>query len=193
MLKTYLQDTMQLGLAGMLRQQGVEVWQSIADVSPFLAKQPGFNAIEAVDALILDITKPGAQTNFIIAHAILQQKPLLCLYQKNKEPREMLGYLQRRGLPKSLQLRAYTFINLTDIINHFLQSLGIGQEPPEKPDIKFTLRITRHLEQYLNWQAQQRKITKADYLRFLMENWIKEDEEYQQVKEQKKKYLTENF
>lgn len=182
MLKIFLQDPLGLGLAARLKQNGLEVWQSMADISPLLSDQPGFNALEAVDALILEITKPGAQANFIIAQAILQQKPLLCLYQKNREPRELLNYLQRKGLPKSLIVRAYTLNNLSDILLSFLQILGIKRDNSEKPNIKFTLRITEHLEHYLNWQAAHRKMSKADYLRYLLEQWIIDDEAYQMAR-----------
>lgn len=48
----------------------------------------------------------------------------------------------------------------------------------EKADIKFTLRITPKIEKYLSWKTQNTDLTKADYLREMIDKDLTSDEDF---------------
>jgi len=51
----------------------------------------------------------------------------------------------------------------------------------EKPTIKFTLRLTPSIDQYLDWKAEKNNLSKADYLRKLLkEKIIPNDGDYEE-------------
>ena len=52
-------------------------------------------------------------------------------------------------------------------------------EGKETPTIKFTLRITPRIERFLHWKTHNTKVSKADFLRELIERLIDQDEDYQ--------------
>jgi len=67
---------------------------------------------------------------------------------------------------------------LESVIVDFLHTVEKG-EGRELPTIKFTLRVTTRIERYLHWKTNNTKITKADFLRELIENLIDKDQDYQ--------------
>ncbi len=179
MLKIYLQDPIQAGIAPLVKEAGIVVWEKAEDVDLVSLNRPGLGLLEKANGIIVEITEPGEQVNYILAQAVLQQKPTLCLYQKNKEPRHLLIYLKRRGVPRSLQVKAYTKDTLSNIVVRFLQDLGLTKELAEKPNIKFTLRITENIQRYLDWKSRQSRKNKADYLRELVEKEMNSDKNFQ--------------
>jgi len=67
------------------------------------------------------------------------------------------------------------------IIEQYKKSLEEKGKPKKKrPHIKFTLRITDDLEQYLNYKTVNTKKSKAEYVRDLLEGQMKEDKDFQQ-------------
>ena len=79
---------------------------------------------------------------------------------------------------KLLHLKSYSESTLTKVLLDFLSGVERG-EGKEVPNIKFTLRITARIERYLQWKTHNSKLTKADYLRHIIEEIIDADEEYQ--------------
>ncbi|MBU1167747.1 GAF domain-containing protein, partial [Patescibacteria group bacterium] len=52
-------------------------------------------------------------------------------------------------------------------------------DPDKIPNIKFTLRISKEIDRYLNWKVHNTKKTKADFLReAILEDLMEPDEEY---------------
>lgn len=65
------------------------------------------------------------------------------------------------------------------IIEQYKKSLEEKGKPKKlRPRIKFTLRITEELEQYLNFKTVNTKKSKAEYVRSLLENNMKKDEDF---------------
>lgn len=54
-----------------------------------------------------------------------------------------------------------------------------GELRREVPTIKFTLRFTPRSSRYIAWKAKQKKYSKADYLRRIIDDQIQKDDEYQ--------------
>lgn len=138
-----------------------------------------FASLAQVGILILEITEANPNVNFLLAQAVLQQKPTLCLYQKNHEPRDLLNYLIQRGAPKCITTHAYFAGSLANQIDRFLAEVTkLPSEIDEMPSLKFTLRMTPQVDRYLDWKSKQLKSTKADVLRDWLRLRMNEDEGY---------------
>jgi hypothetical protein len=59
----------------------------------------------------------------------------------------------------------------------------------EIPRIKFTLRITPTIDEYLDWKSQEVKLKKADFLRDEIDQLIAKDAEFQKYLERKRRRL----
>ena len=61
----------------------------------------------------------------------------------------------------------------------FIDIIETGELRKEVPTIKFTLRFTPRAERYLRWKTHNTKVSKADFLRNLIDASINSDENYQ--------------
>lgn len=65
------------------------------------------------------------------------------------------------------------------IIEDYKKSLREKNKPKKsKPNIKFTLRITEEIEQYLGFKARENKQSKAEYVRGILEDLRKQDKDF---------------
>lgn len=170
-----------MDIANLLRQAKITVWTSIKDMPTHARGDYAFNALERVDAIVLEIGRPAPELQFILAQAIVLRRPTLCLYTKSDEPHEILKHLTGHHVPKSIHIKSYTRANLDAIINKFLKSIDQSIHLEDIPKIKFTLRLTEGLEHYLDWLAAQNQINKADYIRQLLRADSEQNENYQQI------------
>jgi len=134
--------------------------------------------LDEVDLLIFEITRPTQTMQFILAQAILAEKPTLCLYGKNQPPIELLQVIKYRSAPRPIKTFSYTDRNLSSAIAQFIQlNDPESQQHDDAPAIKFTLRLTPRIERYLTQYTKVQKISKADYIRALLTTLAKEQEE----------------
>ncbi len=173
-------------IISILSNAGVLVMSNLADknLSGFSSQdlekieQAGEIMIEKMDALIIEGTRPVPESAYLIAIALTHQKPILYISEKGKLINKNLIHLQKdKNTAKYLSLQYYTENTLENSILNFLQNVEHG-EGREAPTIKFTLRITPRIERFLQWKTHNTKITKADYLRDLIEELIDKDEDY---------------
>lgn len=138
-----------------------------------------FESLAMVDMLILEITEANPDVNFLLAQGVLQQKPTLCLYRKNREPRDLLNYLIKRGTPKCITTHAYSEKNLANFVERFLAATTLlPNHMEDAPSIKFTLRLTPQVDRYLDWKAKKMNRSKADMLRDWLRLRMDEDADY---------------
>ena len=171
----------------VLNSAGVLVMSNLAqrNLSSFSGQdlekisQSGEILIEKVDGLIIEETKPLAESGYLIAIALAYKKPILYLIEEDKPINKNLLHLQTdKQAAKLLHLEHYTAGSLEKELIDFLQAI---EQPGgrEFPSIKFTLRITSRIERYLQWKTNNTKLSKADYLRNVIEDIIAHDEGYQ--------------
>lgn len=134
--------------------------------------------LDDVDVLVLEITKPTQDIQFILAQAILAEKPTLCLYGKNQAPREILSYIKKRKAPRPLKTFSYTDSTLPRAISQFIAAHDPNAEKDNIPSIKFTLRLSSRIERYLDWYTQKHDVSKADYIRSLLDDAAEQDTDY---------------
>ncbi len=140
--------------------------------------QAGEGLLEKMDALIIEGTRPVTESAYLIAIALAHHKPILYLSEKGRPINKNLVHLQKdKNTAKFLNLKYYTENVLEKLLLDFLQTIEKG-EGREAPTIKFTLRITSRIERYLHWKTHNTKVSKADFLRELIEKLIDEDQDY---------------
>ncbi|MBI2410753.1 MAG: hypothetical protein HYV32_02590 [Candidatus Kerfeldbacteria bacterium] len=135
--------------------------------------------LDQVDLLIIEITKPNPLMHFILAQAILADKPTLCLYAKNQSPRLLLKYIRKKATPKPVKTFSYMETSLAEAVNHFIGMHDpLRQEHDEAVSIKYTLRLSPRVDRYLTWRSEKQKMNKADFIRELLARKAKEDRKY---------------
>lgn len=141
------------------------------------SRDRGVPLLEQMDAFVLEGTTSDPQIGFFLAHAIAMKKPTLYLYQRGTVP-QIFTHLTQKELPSQIHVRAYQEKNLERTILDFLQAVaGVKFKPV--PRIKFTLRITDAIEEFLHFKTHNTKQTKADFLREEIERLMAKDELWQ--------------
>ncbi len=140
--------------------------------------QSGEVMLEKVDALVIEGTRPLPESGYLVALALAHKKSILYLVEKGASTNKNLMHLLKdKNTAKLINLVEYTEKSLDQEVLNFLQTVEKG-EGREIPSIKFTLRITPRIERYLYWKTHNTKISKADYLRNMIEGLIDEDKDY---------------
>ncbi len=140
-------------------------------------KQSNTPLLERMDAFIIEGTSSDPEVGFLLAHAIALRKPTLYLYQRGTVP-QVFSHLSQRELPKYIHVVAYSTDGAGPAVMNFLHSIE-GIKIKEVPRLKFTLRITGTIEEYLYFKTHNTKVSKADYLREQIEKRMEEDADWQ--------------
>ena len=99
---------------------------------------------------------------------------------------EAFGSLQKDNhLSKKLHIVFYGASNLQEKILDFIRSLDQGSLR-DLFNIKYTLRVSGKINDYLNWKAKKVDTRKADWLRDRIQDIMKSDSDYQ-------KYLQDRY
>lgn len=179
-------------LTQILNEAGILVMSNLAQKSGVagfssqdLARidQSGEVLLEKINALIIEGTRPIPESGYLIALALTHKKPILYLLEKGKLFNKNLLYLTRdKNAARLLHLKHYTDHNLDKVLADFLPIME-RVDGRQLASIKFTLRITPRIERYLRWKTHNTKISKADYLREIIEQLIDADEDYRKLME----------
>ncbi|MDZ7798229.1 MAG: hypothetical protein U5L76_01275 [Patescibacteria group bacterium] len=165
-----------------LRRAGVDLYTNLKErslPSDLAAVQKlGGMVLDEMQALIIGGSQKSPDIGYLLAMSISQKKPALYLYEKGSGSQDVLKYLSKKNIPKTLQIKNYQKKNLEKIIVDFLNSLK-GKKVKEMPRIKFTLRITPSIEKYLHYKTHNTKKSKADFLREYVEKMMEIDDDFQ--------------
>lgn len=137
-------------------------------------------SFENMDGLVIEGKSSVSEAGYLIAMALAQQKPILCLLPKGVVfPDQLRSLQENKKLRRLFLLHFYSARILQNFLIDFIDIIETGELRREVPTVKFTLRFTPRADRYLTWQNQKKRISKADYLRKLIDERIKNDEEYQ--------------
>lgn len=157
-----------------------------AGVTVITADQPpapdGQSTLDSVDAYIIEGSVPDSEVGYLLAFAIAKKKPTMLLLMKGRlrhNPLETFG--QKHRVPPTISQVSYALPRLEPLLLAFLAKYTT-LTVVETPSIKFTLRLTEEMEQYLHWKTHNTDRTKAEYLRDLLQRILDDDAEYQQFK-----------
>ncbi|MBI4090206.1 MAG: hypothetical protein HY421_02270 [Candidatus Kerfeldbacteria bacterium] len=135
--------------------------------------------LDAMQAIIVEGSTPDPQAGYLLAYAIAEKRPLLYLYARGEVAPDVLRYLNLKDIPKHVLVTTYSVANLEKIVESFLSAFG-RVKVREVPRIKFTLRLTPTIDEYLDFKTRNTKQTKADYLRDKLDKLLEDDDEFQQ-------------
>ena len=130
------------------------------------------------DGFIIEVTNFDNEIPYILAFATLQKKPILALYQKNKDPKGIPTTIIKQAKQNKVRIESYDDDSLPKLIVGFLQKLH-KIHLDDQPNIKFTLRVSKRIEKYLHWKTHGTGKSKAEYLRDKIWEQMKNDAEYQ--------------
>ena len=159
-----------------LNDNGLTVFSNLLDRAGL---EPQIS-LENMNGLIIEGKGSAAEAGYLIALSLSQNRPLLYLLPKGKElPEQLRPLLNNDKLKKLFLFKYYSNRILWNILVDYLDIIETGELRREAPTVKFTLRFTPRVDRYLNWKSKRIKIPKADFLRKLVDDLIKSDEEYQ--------------
>lgn len=148
----------------------------------------GTMLLNHIESFILEVGTPDSEIGYILAHAIVYKKPILVIYRKNHEPRELLQNFRRKEVETFMRFQAYTEQTIERVMFDYLSWIDRNIKI-ERSNIKYTLRITSRISQYLTWKAKELHMQKVDYLRTLLDEQMKEDKSYQMYLEEVRKNI----
>lgn len=145
----------------------------------------GVPLLDAMQAILVEGSTPDPQAGYLLAYALAEKRPLLYLYARGEVAPEVLRYLNLKDIPKHIVIATYAPDRVERVVEDFLRQLG-DIKIREVPRIKFTLRLTTTIDQYLDFKTRNTKKAKADYLREDIEQRIEQDEEFQRFLRKRK-------
>jgi hypothetical protein len=144
----------------------------------------GRSFLELIDAIIIEGSTTDPEIGYLLAFAIAQKKPALLLLRKHTSVKNPLTTFGQK-VPRNIRVVFYDASNVEKRVLAFLATIG-SFEYEELPTIKFTLRITPQIEEYLDWKTHNTKLTKADFLRkIILDDVIAQDATFQAKRKRK--------
>src|SRR3989339_103253 len=135
-------------------------------------------SLDKVDALVFQGEKLDTKASYLIALVLAQNKEVLCLLPHGAKPDSSLQDLGTDSkLAKKIHIELYDQENLKEKVLAFLKIIDSG-DIRNLFSIKYTLRLSGKIADYLNWKADRQNIKKADWLRDQIQQIMQEDEQY---------------
>ena len=124
------------------------------------------------DLIIADVEQTSTALGCAIVMAANERKPVLCVYdEKLKNRPNMLMPKQEKYL-RYITIKAYNAKNLEEVIRYFIE------EKDEQMRDRFNFFVSSDISNYLNWVTFSRQQSRADFIRGLVRDQIKQDNQY---------------
>ena len=176
-------------IMGYLKRAEINIFSNLslkAEAKGFSQDQP----LDKMDALIFQGKKLDAKSSYLVALVLSQGKEVLCLIPQGTKLDDAWQILKSdSNLSAKLHLEFYSQDNLEDKVFDFLKSLDSGSIK-DLFNIKYTLRVSGKLADYLNWKAKKLNTKKADWLRDQIQAMMADDADYQKFL--KNKFVSKN-
>jgi hypothetical protein len=180
------QDSDSKQIVSWLKKSGVQVMDN-SSANIRLQSSNSEQSFSKVDALVVHGKKMDAKSGYWTALALSQNKDVLCLLPQGSKVDEALSSLQADNtVAKKLHVVFYQVDDLQEKILDFLRLLD-QDSLRDLFNIKYTLRVSRKINDYLNWKADKLGVRKADWLRDQIQDIIKDDSDYKKHLEGKYK------
>lgn len=160
-----------------LKKAGADI---VSNLSPTGERSAGDRSLDKVDAFVFQGDRLDTKASYLIALVLAQNKEVLCLFPQGAKLDTSLKDLEADSkLAKKIHIELYKEDSLKEKILDFLKIID-NDSIRNLFNIKYTLRISGKIADYLNWKADQENIKKADWIRDQIQQTIKEDEVYQE-------------
>ena len=118
------------------------------------------------DALFAELSYTSTSAGFMIAQAMLMNKPVVIFYDGEEEPH--LFRTQEKVNDRFMVVRYRRLDDLDKIVPSALQFVGDTQ------DIRFNFFVAAKHSNYLNWIAKNKKLPRSVYIRKLMDDHMQQ-------------------
>ncbi len=127
--------------------------------------------MKTADIVLFETTLPYLGAGFEVSYALQLGKPVIVLYKPNGQN---TPYILRGINNKKLQVVSYNDNILDEVLKESLL------EAQEYVDVRFNFFISPEIGSYLDWISKNKRIPRAVYLRHLIEEDMKNNQEYNQ-------------
>lgn len=168
-----------------LKQAGVSVLSNLLPV-PKVSKKTQ-EGMGKVDGLLVLVKTLDTQAAYLLALVLSQNRPVLCLLPKGgKIDSTLVNLTSQANFAKKLQINFHQSSDLKQQVIAWLQTLDQGNLR-NLFNIKYTLRLSGKISDYLNWKASKINLSGADWLRQIIQESMDSDADYQAVLKNKYK------
>ena len=165
-----------------LKKAGVDV---VSNLSASGNGGTGDKSLDKVDAFVFQGDKLYTKASYLIALILAQNKEVLCLLPVGSKTDASLKDLETDSkLAKKIHIETYDKNILKGKVLEFLKIID-NDSIRNLFNIKYTLRISSKIADYLNWKADQENIKKADWIRDQIQNIMQDDDAYQEFSKNK--------
>lgn len=120
------------------------------------------------DVVLVEASVPSFGVGQEISEALTDNKQVIVLYKGASKPHILISQNQ-----EALYFAQYTDTNLAKVLEDYIE-YARGNS-----DTRFNFFISPQIGYYLDWVSRKRKLPRAVYLRRLIEDEMKNNEEYQ--------------
>lgn len=135
---------------------------------------------EKFDMLIAEIRDFSTEINYQVVLSLIQKKPVLCIYPEGSNVPKNLPPA-KGTIAKNLTLKSYNRHSLHEVIKEFIESVDQGGKAE-----RFNFFLTPDLKEYVNWVPFGRGTTRSGFIRQLIRDQMKNDENYRTFTKKKK-------
>lgn len=119
--------------------------------------------IKECDAMIVEASIPSFGVGYLLAQALNERKPILCLYPEDRDV-EVLSDGIKGSTSSLITLKFYNKKNLETIVSNYLDGLMLN------PLQKFNFIASKDIITFIEQQAQKEGKSKSEFLRDLIVN-----------------------
>jgi hypothetical protein len=124
------------------------------------------------DVYVADVSEPSVSIGYEISQAVLLRKPVLVLKHQDSSFHPLSTIKGNKA--SHLKYKEYNDRTLDMILKNFLS------DAKDKIDTKFILIFPSVIDRYLEWNARERGIAKAEVTRESIEKVMASDKKYQE-------------
>jgi hypothetical protein len=144
-------------------------------------------SLSKADALVVYDEGLTELSSYFVALAISENKPILFLTNKAGAQTKALQTLRSdKNFKNKLEVNICEAKNVLNILLQFLQKLD-QNSGRDVINVKYTLRVSAKMSDYLAWKSQSTAMPKADWIRNLIADTCQNDKDYQNFLNQKYK------
>lgn len=126
-------------------------------------------ALTASDVVVLELSIHSFTQGFLVKKALDQGKPVIGLYNSDCKAAFVVGITDENFQVYEYNLKTLSTV-LKDGLNYAL----------EKSDIRFNMMLSSRLNNYLKWAARDSRISRATFIRTLLEEHMTKNENFQE-------------
>jgi nucleoside 2-deoxyribosyltransferase len=126
--------------------------------------------IKKAEVVVVEVSDPDLGTGYEIGVATKHEKPVIALYTKDKDINVLVG---QGRMKERMQVIEYEPDEVQKTLQFALE------EAKNQMDVRFNFFVSPQISAYLYWISQHRRVPRSVFLRNLIKDHMKKNEEYE--------------